>query len=164
MHKILSCVVIFTLLTVTTSCDGNNTSSNSGTSGPATEDGQNSDDANNPENEDGNDNNGNNTENGDNSGENSDTTPPLDVTGLLTKALHQKIILSWTEPPDTDFAGVEITYTPGGETALELPKGTVKQEITNLDNNTLYEFTIKTIDDSPAKRYKTTTFTQINLL
>lgn len=40
----------------------------------------------------------------------SDTTPPADVQGFSAQASNGAITLSWTNPPDADFAGVRIRY------------------------------------------------------
>jgi hypothetical protein len=43
-----------------------------------------------------------------------DTTPPGDVTGLLATSGAGEITLSWTNPMDSDFAGVMIRYRTDG--------------------------------------------------
>jgi hypothetical protein len=52
---------------------------------------------------------------------------------------------------DEDFARVEITWTPGGTTAVEVPRGTTTQEITGLTNGTAYTFTVKSVDNTGNK-------------
>ena len=43
-----------------------------------------------------------------------DTTPPGDVIGFDAVSDHEQITLSWTNPADSDFAGVMIRYRTDG--------------------------------------------------
>lgn len=77
-----------------------------------------------------------------------DNTPPAEVTELTGVPGNEQITLTWTDPADEDFTKVAITYTPGGETAMEVGAGTQTATITGLTNGTEYVFTIKTVDAS----------------
>jgi hypothetical protein len=80
-----------------------------------------------------------------------DTTSPGPVTNITTIGGNEKITLSWTEPSDTDFDSVEITYKPDGSSPITVKKGTVAKEITGLTNDTDYIFTVKSVDASGNK-------------
>lgn len=77
-----------------------------------------------------------------------DNTAPAEVTNLSATPGDGQIALTWTDPTDNDFTKVLITYTPGGNTAIEIGKGTQTATITNLTNGTEYRFTLKTVDAS----------------
>ena len=72
-----------------------------------------------------------------------DTTPPAEVTQLNAIAGDGKVTLSWSDPIDSDFASVQITY---GSNKIKITKGVQSAVITNLTNDTLYTFKIQTID------------------
>ncbi|GHV88905.1 hypothetical protein AGMMS50267_12650 [Spirochaetia bacterium] len=75
-----------------------------------------------------------------------DTTAPAEVSGLNAAAENAQVVLTWTEPADSDFAKAVITYTPGTVPAVEVTKGTQTATITGLTNETEYTFTVKTVD------------------
>lgn len=77
-----------------------------------------------------------------------DTTPPAEISNLTGVPGSEQIILNWTDPDDEDFTKVSITYTPGGNAAIEVGKGTQTATITGLTNGTEYVFSIKTVDAS----------------
>lgn len=77
-----------------------------------------------------------------------DKTPPAEVTGLSGTAGNMQVILHWTDPTDTDFVKVNITYSPGSTTTIEIGKGAQTAVITGLTNDTEYSFTLKTVDAS----------------
>jgi diketogulonate reductase-like aldo/keto reductase len=77
-----------------------------------------------------------------------DNTPPAEVSALNGTSGNNQITLNWTDPSDSDFAKVIITYTPGGNAAIEVGKGAQTAIITNLANGTEYTFTLKTVDAS----------------
>jgi hypothetical protein len=90
-------------------------------------------------------------------GDDPDTTPPAEVTGLSAVAGHQQVTLSWTAPADSDFARVEITHNQsGGGTAKTVNKGTNSYTWTSLTNGTAYTFTVKTVDSTGNKSAGTT--------
>ncbi len=51
-----------------------------------------------------------------------DLTAPSEVTNLSAVAGNTKIILNWSDSSENNLAKIEITYSPGGETAVEIPK------------------------------------------
>lgn len=83
-----------------------------------------------------------------------DVTPPAEIINLSTTGKHNKVILTWTNPADSDFCSVEISATPA-EGSLTQPVIITCSPSTqgnytayNLQNGTEYTFTIKTIDSS----------------
>jgi uncharacterized protein len=79
-------------------------------------------------------------------GDKTESVPPAEVTHLNANSGDKQIILNWIDPADNDFSKVKITYTPGGNTAIEVEKGAQTATITGLSNGTGYSFTIKTVD------------------
>jgi hypothetical protein len=80
-----------------------------------------------------------------------DTTPPAEVTSLTATPGNGQVTLNWTDPADSDFNEVEITFTPavtGITQPIIVAKGTATKVITGLTNDTEYTFTIKTKDDT----------------
>ncbi len=78
-----------------------------------------------------------------------DTTPPANPASLTVTAGNAQVSLSWSNPTDADFAGVQITWTPtGGSPAqpLTLAKTNTSTTITGLTNGTSYTFTVKSVD------------------
>lgn len=86
-----------------------------------------------------------------------DNTPPSEVTNFKVIGGRNMITLRWTRPGDSDFKNVEITYTPGGSTPIEVAKSSKNQNINgvfytgelivdNLTYGQTYTFTIKTVD------------------
>jgi hypothetical protein len=71
-------------------------------------------------------------------------TPPAEVSGLSANPGNGEVTFIWSEPLDTDFAKVEITWANGG--SAEFTKGATAKVIDNLTNNTAYTFTVKTVD------------------
>jgi surface protein len=84
----------------------------------------------------------------DGSDDGGDTTPPGEVTGLYTTPGDGQMALNWTDPTDTDFASVEITWEPGGSDPQAVPAGTQTYTATGLTNGTDYTFTVRTVDES----------------
>lgn len=65
------------------------------------------------------------------------------VTELTATAGDGSVTLSWTEPTQEGFTKVEITHDQtGGDTAIEVDKGTTTKDITGLTNGTEYTFTV----------------------
>jgi hypothetical protein len=61
----------------------------------------------------------------------------------------EQVTLSWTNPTDSDFDHVEITYTTDGPQTLTVNKTDPTNDsavITGLDNDTEYTFTVKTVN------------------
>ncbi|GHV88327.1 hypothetical protein AGMMS50267_06870 [Spirochaetia bacterium] len=78
-----------------------------------------------------------------------DITAPAEVGSLRAVAGTSQVLLVWTEPADSDFAKVVITYTNGtAQIAISVPvaKGTKTRTITGLTNDKAYTFTVQTVD------------------
>ncbi|MFC1771606.1 fibronectin type III domain-containing protein [Candidatus Margulisiibacteriota bacterium] len=81
---------------------------------------------------------------------NGDTTSPSEVTNLIQTPKDKAITLSWTNPTESDFNHVEITYV-WLSTTTSVPKGTNYKNITNLTNDQTYNFVVKTVDNNNNK-------------
>jgi len=78
-----------------------------------------------------------------------DTTAPANPASPTAVATNAQVALGWTNPADSDFAGVEISWTPtGGSPAqpLTVAKPGTSQTIAGLASGTSYTFTIKAVD------------------
>jgi hypothetical protein len=63
-------------------------------------------------------------------------------------------VLSWTNPADSDFVRVEITFTPtvaGITQPISVPGGTQTRMISGLYNGMAYTFTVKAVDAAGNK-------------
>jgi len=78
----------------------------------------------------------------------SDTTPPGEVTSLTATAGVQQVVLTWHDPGDADFSKVQVTWTPGGSTPVEVGKGTQTSTCSGLTGGQSYTFTVKTVDNA----------------
>ena len=76
-----------------------------------------------------------------------DKTPPAEVANVNGTPGNGRVTLTWTDPNDTDFNKVVISYTPGNGTA-EVGKGVQATIISGLTNGTEYSFILKTVDIS----------------
>lgn len=83
-----------------------------------------------------------------------DTTAPAEVTALVATVGNAQATLSWTAPPDSDFASVEISAS--GIPTSAVPKGTTSKAITSLTNGIEYTFMVRTVDTSGNKSAGTT--------
>ncbi|MBN1499402.1 MAG: DUF4959 domain-containing protein [Spirochaetes bacterium] len=92
-----------------------------------------------------------NSPNGSNGTGTGDIIPPSEVTDFTATAGDGMVTLNWNDPTDSDFARVEITYSPGGTSPVNVSKGFKTKTFSSLTNATLYTFTIKTIDDTGNK-------------
>lgn len=98
-----------------------------------------------------------------------DTTAPGSVTNLQAKSLEGKILLTWTDPADSDLFGIKI-YNGQESTARSVSlndgilvgKGIQKYEIANLENGKKYTFKVSAVDlagnESPIVTSEPVTF------
>ncbi|MBQ0001962.1 MAG: SUMF1/EgtB/PvdO family nonheme iron enzyme, partial [Treponema sp.] len=80
-----------------------------------------------------------------------DLTPPAPVTNLTAKCTASGTVkLTWTNPTDTDFAKVVITYEPGNGNVIVAKTDSPNNEATviGLTNDTEYTFTVKAYDNA----------------
>lgn len=77
-----------------------------------------------------------------------DKIPPSEVLGLKIIHGNSTIDLSWKDPDNFDFNKVEISYP---SSSIEVEKGKESAEIFGLVNDSVYVFTIKTMDFSENK-------------
>ncbi|GHV74793.1 hypothetical protein AGMMS49940_20950 [Spirochaetia bacterium] len=78
-----------------------------------------------------------------------DPTPPAEVSSLTATAGNTEVVLTWTDPADSDFDKVVITFSPeppSGTSTVDVAAGTQTATITGLTNGTAYTFTVKTVD------------------
>ncbi len=66
----------------------------------------------------------------------------LDVVNVTLLPGTESMRVSWTEPADRDFIGVELSWSPGGYTML-FYKGTTSFTCTTLDPGTEYTFLVR---------------------
>lgn len=84
--------------------------------------------------------------------ENIDKTPPAKVTGLAASysSTTQKITVNWQNPPDSDFAGLTLSWKKGtgSETPVELTKDNTSYEIPNITaDGSTYTIAVTAKDD-----------------
>lgn len=78
-----------------------------------------------------------------------DVEAPGEVSGVTVEPGDGELILTWTNPTEEDFAGVEITFTPGeSATALVLPVSATSTLLSDLENDVEYTITIKAVDEA----------------
>ena len=82
---------------------------------------------------------------------NIDKTPPAKVQNLsaVYASTNQKIVVSWTNPSDADFAGCVLRWKKGAgsETAVELSKTEARYEISPVPaDNSMYAISVSTKD------------------
>ena len=78
----------------------------------------------------------------------SDTEAPAEVTNLTASGGDQTAVLTWTDPSDADFAGVEITWSPNGSAVQNVDPGVETFTAEGLTNEETYTFTVKSVDDA----------------
>jgi hypothetical protein len=76
--------------------------------------------------------------------------PPAEVANLTAKTNAKGILLSWRDPSGLDFKEVEI-FRSDLQSSTIVKKGVQSAQITGLEDNRLYTFTVKTIDVSGNK-------------
>lgn len=82
---------------------------------------------------------------GNDSPEETDTTPPAEVSNVDGTQGNGHVILTWTDPADEDFNLVEISYSDEGN-PVQVRRGVQTATIRNLTNGTAYTFTLRTLD------------------
>jgi hypothetical protein len=72
----------------------------------------------------------------------------LEVIDLSATEGDGQVVLTWTDPADSDFNHVTISWSPadGISQPVTVNKGVQTETITGLENGTLYTFTVKTVD------------------
>ena len=85
----------------------------------------------------------------DSDSDDADRTPPAEIIGLNAVPNDSSVFLTWTNPADKDFYGVEVSAVPAEGTLKEpvVVKGNTIT-VTGLTNGSSYTFTLKTIDKS----------------
>lgn len=80
-----------------------------------------------------------------------DKTPPAEVTSFYVTIEKGSASLSWVNPSDTDFAGVQISMIPAEGilvNPISLGKDATSFTVPGLEVDCTYRFTIKTFDNS----------------
>jgi hypothetical protein len=75
-----------------------------------------------------------------------DTEGPAEMTNIQTAVGDGEATVSWTNPSDEDFDHCVVTYTPGGETPVEVAGFLSSVIISGLDNGSEYTVTVKAVD------------------
>lgn len=86
--------------------------------------------------------------------ENSDKTPPADVTELTAINKDASVLLTWVDAKDEDIYGYEVTWNKSAASesnSMMVAPGAKGCYITNLTNETEYTFTVKSVDTSGNK-------------
>ena len=86
--------------------------------------------------------------------ENSDKTPPADVTELTAINNDASVLLTWVDAKDEDIYGYEVTWNKSAASesnSMMVVPGAKGCCISNLTNGTEYTFTVKTVDTSGNK-------------
>ncbi len=81
----------------------------------------------------------------------SDSLSPKNVTTTNIIRGNDNITINWADPSDDDFNHVEITWEPEGSTPLIVNAGVKSFKATNLQEETFYTFTIKSVDTAGNK-------------
>lgn len=79
-----------------------------------------------------------------------DKTAPAEVTNFSVTLENTTASLSWTNPSDDDFAGVQISMTPAEgflSTPISIGKSSTSFIVTGLKTESTYLFTLKTFDN-----------------
>ena len=83
-----------------------------------------------------------------------DTKAPANVTKLTVTAADGNAVLTWKNPTDADFDGVQVSMSPAEGTLLNpviLGKNVTSLNVGGLTSGKEYTFTVKTIDTSNNK-------------
>ncbi len=65
-----------------------------------------------------------------------------EISNLTASPGDKNVLLNWTEPSDSSFNHVELSYIPGNDSTRTIPGGTTNILVTNLTNDTEYTFTL----------------------
>ena len=79
-----------------------------------------------------------------------DHWPPDEVKFLKAEPGDGFILLTWEDPENSDFGKVEIGYK---DTLFFVPKGLEEKLVNNLHNDSMYRFTVRTIDINGNKSF-----------
>ena len=87
-----------------------------------------------------------------------DTTAPAVVTNVNAQAGDKQVVLTWSDPADTDLYGVRVSYTSAGGASgniraafadgVLVAKGAQTYIVTGLTNGTEYTFSVYAVDTS----------------
>ena len=87
-----------------------------------------------------------------------DTTAPATVTNVAATAGDGKVVLTWSDPADSDLYGVRVSYTSAGGASgniraafadgVLVAKGAQTYIVTGLTNGTEYTFSVYAVDTS----------------
>jgi hypothetical protein len=83
-----------------------------------------------------------------------DTIPPANPSFLIATTGNTQVNLSWTNPSDTEYSFIEISWTPTGgipARSMTVPRPMTSQIIADLVNGMSYTFTIKAVDKAENK-------------
>ena len=83
-----------------------------------------------------------------------DKIAPANIGKLEIVASNGTAILSWTNPSDSDFSGVELSMNPATSSlsnSIIIPKDSKSFSISGLTNGKEYTFTVKSVDTSGNK-------------
>ncbi|WP_168119872.1 S-layer homology domain-containing protein [Paenibacillus sp. HB172176] len=76
-----------------------------------------------------------------------DTTPPGEVTEQQVETGDGQLVLSWTDPTDSDLSSIKISgYGETVTDAVYVNKGVETYAVAGLENGTVYKFVIAAID------------------
>ena len=75
-----------------------------------------------------------------------DSTAPANVSSPSASVADGQVELGWTDPDESDFFQIEVTWTPGGDEPQFVSSGEEGFVASGLDNGTEYTFTIATVD------------------
>jgi PKD repeat protein len=65
-----------------------------------------------------------------------------DVTGLTAASGPGQVLLEWTDPTESGFEGISITWSPGGSIPVEVDPGVETYTAAGLTNGTEHTFTV----------------------
>jgi len=95
-----------------------------------------------------------------------DKTPPslIQITAVTADPVSNKITINWTDPPESDFNHVNVTWIPNGTTVIPVNKGAGTFTATGLNQNTDYTFSFKSVDDAGNVSLPTTVTAKIDTI